>query len=844
MWNVSSGSWETAGNWTGGLPTLSSTADIYNGGTATVSKTGDVCNTLVLGGTAGSGTLTVAGTGGLAVGATLYVGKSGVGTLNITGTGAESVSAGTEDVGYAGTGTVTLSDSLGINTVSGLLDLGGSSTTSSGTYNLTAGSLSVTGTEYLGDVGHGTFAQSGGTNHVTVALYVGSGSTGTGTYNLYGGSIIAPTEYLGYSGTATFTETNGSNAISGNLYLGYNAHGSGTYSLSTTGSPTLGTLSAVSEYVGYSGSGTLTQFGATNTLSGSLCVGYNAGGQGSYTQSGGTDNIASYLYLGYAAASGGSAAASGSYTLSGGSLDTHLPNPEYIGYYGAGSFTQSGGTNNAYKLYMANNTGSTGSYTLTGGLLSPAGEFVGYSGSATFTQSGGTNNDSGSFFLGYSSGASGNYILGGGSLSTIQEFIASSGSGIFTQSGGTNSTNFLSVGKHGDYILSGTNTLGGAGDLLTIISGGGLAITGTFDGGNVSGTLLGSNDNSLIVDFSQATVVNAQNLTLSVGTNSLVIVNSASSSAFESFSVPSSSILHTYGTVLTLSGTLGFGGWGNVLDPVSLANGTIAATNTNATINLEGGLSITGSGTVKLGIGGVYTDSLISSISSGSASSVTGGSLSAAACYVGSGGTGLFTQSGGTVNLGAANVGLQLGVVSGGQGSYFLSGGSLAAENETVGYSGAGTFTQTGGTNMVFSGTTPGTLYIGYNGSGNGTYLLGGTGYLAADTEYVGLLGTATFTQTGGTNAVTTRLVLGANPGSMGIYNLNGGLLQASTVSLGLGSGTFTFGGGTLQATGSFANVLSFQFNTNATIDTNNYTVTLSGSLYGSGGLTKTDSGR
>ena len=90
---------------------------------------------------------------------------------------------------------------------------------------------------------------------------------------------------------------------------------------------------------------------------------------------------------------------------------------------------------------------------------------------------------------------------------------------------------------------------------------------------------------------------------------------------------------------------------------------------------------------------------------------------------------------------------------------------------------------------------------------------------------------------------MTTRLVLGADPGSTGIYNLNGGLLQASTVSLGLGSGTFTFGGGTLQATGSFANVLSFQFNTNATIDTNNYTVTLSGSLYGSGGLTKTDSG-
>ena len=230
----------------------------------------------------------------------------------------------------------------------------------------------------MGNTGVGTFTETAGTDHVTAALYLGNGSTGTGTYNLYGGAVtVTGSEFLGYSGAATFTETGGSNTITGSLYLGYKASGSGTYSLSTAGSPTLGTLSAVSEYVGYSGSGTLTQFGATNTLSGSLYVGFNAGGQGSYTQSGGTDNTTSF-YLGYNAASGGSAAASGSYTLTAGSLDTHTPNPEYIGYSGAGFFTQSGGTNNAYKLYMANNTGSTGSYTLTGGLLSPAGEFVGY----------------------------------------------------------------------------------------------------------------------------------------------------------------------------------------------------------------------------------------------------------------------------------------------------------------------------------------------------------------------------------------------------------------------------------------------------------------------------------
>ena len=45
VWNVSSGSWETAVDWTGGLPTSADNADIYNNGTATVTKTGDVCTT-------------------------------------------------------------------------------------------------------------------------------------------------------------------------------------------------------------------------------------------------------------------------------------------------------------------------------------------------------------------------------------------------------------------------------------------------------------------------------------------------------------------------------------------------------------------------------------------------------------------------------------------------------------------------------------------------------------------------------------------------------------------------------------------------------------------------------
>jgi autotransporter-associated beta strand protein len=66
-------------------------------------------------------------------------------------------------------------------------------------------------------------------------------------------------------------------------------------------------------------------------------VGYS--GSGSFTQSGGTQTIANYLYVGYAV--GGS----GTYSFSGGSLSVSNSNTndnEYLGYSGTGTFTQSG----------------------------------------------------------------------------------------------------------------------------------------------------------------------------------------------------------------------------------------------------------------------------------------------------------------------------------------------------------------------------------------------------------------------------------------------------------------------------------------------------------------------
>jgi hypothetical protein len=53
-----------------------------------------------------------------------------------------------------------------------------------------------------------------------------------------------------------------------------------------------------------------------------------------------------------------------------------------------------------------------------------------------------------------------------------------------------------------------------------------------------------------------------------------------------------------------------------------------------------------------------------------------------------------------------------------------------------------------------------------------------GTGQLSSPTEYVGEYGTGSFTQSGGTNQITTDLYLGRYSGSSGTCSLSGGTLD------------------------------------------------------------------
>ena len=116
---------------------------------------------------------------------------------------------------------------------------------------------------------------------------------------------------------------------------------------------------------------------------------------------------------------------------------------------------------------------------------------------------------------------------------------------------------------------------------------------------------------------------------------------------------------------------------------------------------------------------------------------------------------------------------------------------------------------------------------------------------MSAAGEDIGYSGTGNFTQSGGTN-IAGSLSLANSSGSNGTYNLNGGTLILWAINSGFGTAVFNFGGGTLQANGTFSTAVPMTLTGsggNATVDTAGYTVTLSGSLSGPGGLTKTDSG-
>ncbi|MEW6657116.1 MAG: autotransporter domain-containing protein [Thermodesulfobacteriota bacterium] len=279
-------------------------------------------------------------------------------------------------------------------------------------------------------------------------LHVDGGATYTVT-----GNVSFNNAYIGDLSTGTLNQGNFTNSLTGSLFLGYNPGSTGIYNLSG------GSLAvAGGEIVGNYGSGVFNQSGGANAC-GNLTLGYRAGSHGTYNQSDGTNTVSGILFLGYHSGGGGV------YTLNGGSLSAGF---EYIGSHGFGLFTQNGGANTiSNNLLLGESSGSSGTYNLNSGSLQAPNQLVGSHGNGIFNQNGGSNTINKGpgligLVLGFWNDGNGTYNLNNGSLSAWSETIGRLGAGTFNQSNGTNQVSEdLIVGLGNGLTGSGTYNLGG-----------------------------------------------------------------------------------------------------------------------------------------------------------------------------------------------------------------------------------------------------------------------------------------------------------------------------------------------------------------------------------------------
>lgn len=379
-----------------------------------------------------------------------------------------------------------------------------------GVLNLSGSGLLSASSQTVGHSGNGTFTQTGGTNDaldvsgngsLTLGAQVGS----TGTYSLSAGSLTTYFEFVGNSGTGTFSQTGGTNSA-GQLYLGIGTGASGTYTLSGAG-----ILSASYVSVGHGGIGTFIQNGGTHNTQ-QMQIGTMPGGAGTYNLRGGTLNVDDYVSGGSGTdtlkidggvlnlATGGSVnvdnlyvgttSYSGSHTLTASRSITATS--EIIGQGGVGSFTQSGGIHNVTgTLSLGTGLNGNGTFNMQGGLLQAGTIDAVNAGIATFNFTGGTL-AVGTFI--------GNLVNGGGILAPG----ASPGTTVVQGDYSQGATGALSVELGGtgaglfDVLqVTGTATLGGeldvtfwngfsaaAGDSFDIMSA--TNLTGSFDTFNLA----------------------------------------------------------------------------------------------------------------------------------------------------------------------------------------------------------------------------------------------------------------------------------------------------------------------------------------------------------------------
>jgi hypothetical protein len=253
------------------------------------------------GGSGGAGTLTVSGTGILTVPGTLQV-YAGSSVVNLNG-------------GTINAGAFNFNDNFNqFHWTSGTLNLTGTAfnvvvdSASAGDANFgsfftlqNGQTLSVAGAEEIGNIGTGSFIQTGGSNSSAGGLVLGTETGSSGNYLLSGGTLSSTgVFYIADAGQGMVTQSGGSMNAPDGIYIGYNPGVSGTYTMSN-GSQTIAggnTLGLPVEFIGGFGAGTFNQSGGTYAAYGDVWVAVITGSAGSYNLSGGSAYVGGDLVIG------------------------------------------------------------------------------------------------------------------------------------------------------------------------------------------------------------------------------------------------------------------------------------------------------------------------------------------------------------------------------------------------------------------------------------------------------------------------------------------------------------------------------------------------------------------
>ena len=842
------------------------TLTLDNGGSITVNNTVIANQTinanLVLGndGSAQTFTLTNSSTNAVLILAGSIAGSTGAGLqgLAVAGAGATTIGGIISD---GASGTVALS-----KTGAGTLTLTGASTFSGGTV-VNGGTLVLAGTSSTNAALRGTVTvNSGATLSVAGAAWVGFGNGGAKitTVNVNGGTVSSTANTCFITGaTVNLTSgtwsggdfhwvntainslaSSGTSVISGNVLIrpdyGFPtvnidvADGAAATDLLISGA----IKQTDAQHVGYvvkTGSGTLTlvnncSYTGTTTVSGGTLQLGNGTGAGSVagdilnnaalvfnrsdtsTYAGtisGTGSLSKLgagiiILTGTHGYSGGTTVSAGVLQLGNGGVGGMIP----------GNVIDNGGMafNRSDAVTYSGTISGTGSVTKSG------------AGSLTLTAansySGGTTLSTGTLILNSgTAGVSASSAIGTGALTISGGVIDSTVAGVTLGTNNPQAWNgdFTFFGSQSLDMGRGTVTLGSARQVtvaannLTVggVSGSYLLTktgTGTL-------TLAGNSTNSGATVSVGAVVVTG---TYTPG-GAITLVNSATAAS------------------LTVAGYLNYGS-----QTVSMGGNTGAAT-----MNLQGSGSMTGSTSLSLG-----SNSRLNV--SGSAQLTVNGNNT---LTISPSGGALLNQGGGSVTVATSLMIANTGTTS---GSYLMTGGTLTLLGQNtprfnVGRpqaGAAGVFQMSGG---VFQ-TTGGSGWLwGINdapsstAAGYGTlYATGGTITLATGINIdVGpRVGQGDLTVAGGSISLANGSVLvGYEGGGTGIFNLNGGTVQANATNKNIGGTAYlNFAGGTLKAaTASATFINSFDRATiygpyssgtasyagGATIDTNGVAVTI-----------------